>query len=281
MKFKKNCVLVIAILLVCLIVKGMTSVSAEATNDINYTQKSVFDDGEDGWVYVFEIVFSNLENRNYYYFDGYNLKYKELKGYYIPLINSETGEVLDKIIPDYITLSISEYYGNDIKEIANFFNEKQFVDKINLNDLVDLNISTIDKEYLIDLFNRTLESETKKDIGDYINASYVGKVTIESTNDNLVGEWQASYILDYGRIKKVNIEFISDNNVYTFSSKKNNNLKDMVIKNEIDSIEAQLTDTNMTIQKVKTNKYIDSTISNDLNLLIKKLYERLEEDLTN
>ena len=117
----------------------------------------------------------------------------------------ETGEEIERIPSKYATLSTSEKYRDEIKEINNFFNNKKFVREITLKDLDTLNVTKISKSYLVDLFNRTINSQMKSNPGEYIKAPSLEYKTQKSSDVNKPGEWQVMYIIDYGYINNIEI----------------------------------------------------------------------------
>lgn len=269
----------LSLLIVCMLVAissivivNLKNASAESFDIINYSQRSVYDEKEDGWIYTFEIYYPDSDKEdNIYMFDGYNLKYKKLDGFYVPVIDRESGKVIDKITPEYITLSISEKYGEDIRKIVEFFNKKQFVKTISENDLNELNINTIEKKYLVDIYNRTIESELKTEPGKFNGSYSVGKVNLDSSDKNLQGELQLSYLIDYGNIIDVNIEFIDKNGTYlSDKSKEKLSSDELALINEIDSIENNITSIidSSNAKAKKSNAKLSS--NNDINTLIEQ-----------
>jgi len=146
-------------------------------NNIGYTVKSIYDKQEDGWLYGFEIAYVNGSSNVNYIFDGYNLKYIPTNtDYYISYKDMETGEEIKRIPSRYATLSTSAIYRYDIKKINEFFNLKKFNKSITIDDLSELNIDNIDKEYLVDLFNRTINSEIKTKFQLYFHIRVLKKL---------------------------------------------------------------------------------------------------------
>ncbi len=218
-----------------------------------------------------------FKDKNVYIFDGYNLKYKELEGYYVPVVNKETGEILDKVKPNYVTLSISEVYKNDIKKIHDFFNKNQFNEEIDIKDLDGLDVEIASKEYLVDLFNRAISSELKTAPGNYYNNSFISTVNVKSTDSEIPGKWQISYLLDYGFIYDVNIEFIDSNGNYLSDIAQSKNISNIeaTMFNTIQKIESDIVQQ----QKIKINLTKEKTaINSDLNKLLANLSEELKED---
>lgn len=268
------------LVVVGLVATGVVNASVEKSKIISYSQRNVYDEKEDGWIYTFEINYPIDDSEIVYMFDGYNLKYKELDGYYVPVVDDATNEEIYRITPNYITLSISEEYKWDIQKIVKYFNEKQFIDEISISDLESLDILTISKEYLVDIFNRTINSELKTQPGEYYESSFTGRVYQKSTDESMPGEWQATYILSYGDIYDVNIEFITENGIY-LSDKVEKNIISTTEKNLVSQIEA-IENNIVSNQNVNSNEVSNTSRSNsstktnsDLVNLLKKLQTEL------
>lgn len=239
---------IISFALVVLVLVGIISYNVYATEKENKeqkmivynAQKSAYDDLDDGWVYVFSISYpENSNDDNMYMFDGYNLKYKELEGYYVPVIDQMTGKEISRVIPNYITLSISEKYKRDIVRIGDFFNKKQFKNSINMEDLKDLYLQNFSKEYIMNLFNKAINSVTETKPGNYYSSSFVDKISVDSTDIDMKGEWQLSYLVNFGYITHVNIEFIDENDKY-LSDKENITSEELKLVREIEQLENNL-----------------------------------------
>lgn len=251
----------------------------EETKNYKY-QQSIHDKRDDGWIYVFQIYYPETKNdKKVYMFDGYNLKYKELENHYVPVIDKETQTEIDRIIPEYVTLSISNKYREDIKKIAEYFNEKQFSKKIVKEDLNDLNILEFDKDYLLEIFNKTIESPPKYEVGEYYDASFIDRVNMKSSDESLNGEWQLSYLIDFGYISEVNIEFISSNNEYVLSSNNNQNVfMYNNLSSEIDMIEKSIIENqSFNISNLKYSKNSNNiSYRSDLTNLLSKAEELIK-----
>lgn len=245
----------------------------DSTNEVLYTVKSVYDEKEDGWVYGFEIDYIKDSNNRIYNFDGYNLKYKKLDGYYVALLdenNQEVGQLSSK----YITLSISKYHKDEVKMINQFFNEKKFDNVISISDLNELNITKFDKGYIVDLFNRTINSEMKSNPGKYFNDEFVNKVSKRATIDGIDGEWQIAYINDYGNLLSFNIEFIDNDGNYLSDiiNNKQATEKQTKIYNDIQNIENNIVKT----QTVKLNTSTNTKNLNSVELYSISEYSELD-----
>ncbi|MBR1377363.1 MAG: hypothetical protein IJ565_06110 [Bacilli bacterium] len=275
---KKNGIIVIIICTVVLLI-GILTVHAQSNNkklivdsELGYTERSVFDEKKDGWVYGFEIIYADENQTINYIFDGYNLKHKpEGTEYYISYKDIETGEEIERIPSKYATLSTSEEYRDEIKEINNFFNTKKFVKEITLNDLARLNITKISKSYLVDLFNRTIKSQMKSEPGKYIKAPSLEYKTQKSSDANKPGEWQVMYIIDYGYINNIEIEFIPESNtkVTSFNSYSVQSQQDSVL---VEQLENEIIEKQSTFSEELTESDSILTSNSDLSSLLDSIY---------
>ena len=129
-------------------IENNTSGNNKDQSTLEYTLKSIYDLKEDNWIYSMEIAYDiDGEKPISYVFDGYNLKGKsnDNNEYYIPYIDRETGKEIDRIPSQYLTLSTSSYYRDEIEKISEFLNNKKFNQEISVNDLTDLDIEKIEK----------------------------------------------------------------------------------------------------------------------------------------
>ena len=108
------------------------------------------------------------ESDNFYEFNGVNLKHKILPGYGISVIDEETSKVIDVIIPNVMVLVNGEDTQKDILTIGDYFNQHQFNAEIEYSDLESLNTINIDKNDVLELFNKTI-TKTEIPFGKYYN----------------------------------------------------------------------------------------------------------------
>lgn len=248
--------------------------------DIGYTMRSIYDEQKDGWLYGFEISYINESSDVNYIFDGYNLKYiPNNTDYYISYKDSETGEEIQRISSKYATLSTSETYRDDVKKINEFFNLKKFNKSITINDLSELDIDNIDKEYLVDLFNRTINSKLKTTPGEYVNIPSLDWKKQESTDEQNPGEWQVMYITDYGYIYDIEIEFVnSEQNYLSDSLNKNSRSNaDTELLEEIEILEDSIIkNQGISLEELKKNSDVLDN-NQDLNNLLNRLNQEIFE----
>ena len=127
----------------------------------NYAEKIAIVEGDDAWYYQFLITtLDNGETTNNF-FNGCSLKYSKLDDYYVPV--TENGKVVEKIIV-HPNLVASQKSVNNVTEasevvlIDDFFDQKQFRKEITTNDLDELTLYNFDKSLIVELFNKTYNS---------------------------------------------------------------------------------------------------------------------------
>lgn len=226
MKIKLFLLLIIIFLIVC----GCNSsnLNENENNTINFISKCSFRDGEDGWFKYLCIDVSkknkniNIIEDNYifddkvtYVFDGINLKYQSIENYYIPIYDEEKNEI-GRLSSNYPSLSISKELKDEIKEINTYFNKYKFKNKITIDDLKSLNLTFINVHELIDMFNEAIENNPKK-LGKYINLPFV---SIKQSLNEGGFKYQVGYYLEYGNIRKVDLEVIIEKDSQKVNSDK-------------------------------------------------------------
>lgn len=276
-KLKKITVPLVVILLIIasFVFSNKINVDAKKVEGTDGSLKSAYEKQEDGWIYMFRIYFTNDNSDRSYIFNGYNLKYKEMEGYSIPVIDTTTDEIVDEIKPEYVSLINSEEYRDDLIAIRDYFNEKQFNSSITVDDLNGLNFDVVSKEYLVSIFNKAINSPEEKIDGDYAAANFFDIKTKASTDESMKGTWQVAYILRNGDIFDVNIEFIdesgnyildSENKITTYSN--DNNLSSKVKLMEEDMVKNQT---------LYSEKISDEIINDDLDSLLEEIQSELEQ----
>lgn len=187
--------------------KNDISINAEDNEiKVSYVKKGSYKDMGDNWIYFFDILDYKDNDNDYYVFDGYNLKYMYLKDYSIKMFDAERNEVSDKIVSETPILARSDIFGDEVVRINEYFNKRQFRDKISEKDITDLETSHFSKNLIIELFNSAIESEAKTKPGKYILYSHLGKVRLNSTVEKYEGEWEITYINDFGTLSYVTVD---------------------------------------------------------------------------
>ena len=178
-------------------------------SDVSFPTRYAQIEKEEGWVCTFtlEYLYQDLTIPYYYGYTCDNLKYSKLSDYVMYGEEADlNGKYKYEIETDHPSYLRNEEYKKEIEEISNYFQEKQFTKEINLKDLEDLNISNIDKEEVMNLYNSAVSSKLIKKYGNYPNTNRQVYLTTSMNNNNYT--WKVGYILVMGHIKYVNIELL-------------------------------------------------------------------------
>ena len=104
MGYKKGSIIIMCFLMIFSVVgcesengdKSKDGAEANATSEFGYDTKMALREMEDGWVHYFICEFDkNSGNPLMFYYDAYNLKYKQLDDYTIEVTDSE-GNICQK-----------------------------------------------------------------------------------------------------------------------------------------------------------------------------------------
>lgn len=262
-------------------IKALTIVNEE-NSKVDYTLKYAYNVREDGWYDAFKIYLKE-NDENQYMFNGYNLKYENMENCYIPVIDEKTGKIVDKIIPPGVSLATLEDYRNDINEINRYFTEKQFDKVISINDVRELELDKISKEYVIGLFNKAISSSELTETGEYVDSTIFNRIEIDSTNIEQPGKYILSYTIDYGYITNLYIDFeysdgsyLKDNTQRTLSNEGNINNIDILQTQVMESLNKKNLNKDVENGLVKTY-IVDQSVEKDINNLLQETNKSLEK----
>ena len=239
------------IFMICVSGCGKSEVVPNTDSFPGFVSKCALKDGTDEWLYLFCIEYLKLDssskdvknnydsstNANSYIFDGFNLKYKQLENYYIPVVNVLTGEEVDSVTPPLPSLSVSSKLRDEVEKINKFFATKKFTSNITLEDLKSLNIQYIDKNLLLDLYNDAYSKEPIE-LGKWLELPQA-TIVVSDKLENLNYKYNVGYFIDYGNIKKVNIDLLYDDGKYLSDLVKEKSASEEDVKkyNELQEIE--------------------------------------------
>jgi hypothetical protein len=233
--------------------------------------KEVFIEKEDDWIYYLHITKIENVDKMVFSFDGINLKYNKLDNYYVPVRDTEGNEI-DRA-EGFPMLSRSAENRNEIKEINNFLNNKQFIEDISEKDLLELELKSVNKEDLINLVNKSIKAEfiDLSSDNDMLKMTFFDNIQNEIDDNTIL---QLSYYNPIGGLYKVKIEVISvegENNIY---------LSDKIADGSASSEEKDMYANfkKMGESIVKSQKF---DIQNEYSNLSGKYYEKVFEILNN
>ena len=180
--------------------------------DINFIEKCAYRE-DSPWIYYFCTTFLKDENGEpstlfNYEFNAIDLSKKIDNSHFsMNVIDSSTGKVIDKMSVEVQALIYYDKAKLDHDKISNFLNNKKDTNSITLDELSKLDLEYVDKQMLIDLFNESINSPVIS-LGKYLNIPFTN--TYEKNLEN--GTLKVGYIIYYGNIKYVKIDFMYNEN---------------------------------------------------------------------
>ncbi len=171
--------------------------------------KAAYKQTEDGWFHYFLIEFDKETDEPLAYtYDAYHLKYKRLSDYVIEIeLDDQAPTVGYPSAPYYL---LNNDYDKDFDELENFFETNKPLSRLTEEQIAEIDIKTLDKDMIIELFNTAIESEPLSD-GKYY---YMPEAAIwqEKLNGNYY--WQIGYFCVHGEIASINIELMYEDGTY-------------------------------------------------------------------
>lgn len=201
-----------------------------------------------GW-YLFadweEVYYS--ENDELYdtvcWIDGSNLKYQNLTEFNVPIIDRQTGEIIDKIAPAVNSFSANTEYKEVLDKIEDYVLQRDNSTELSVEELdfVDTDGLLFSKEDVVEAFNAAMKNPVKISVfesGKYVHIPFDDIVK----GNKMAGySWQVGYIVPGGMIQAVNIElkcsdgrFLSDMSEEELSDEQKQVLEEIeIIENAI------------------------------------------------
>lgn len=211
--------------------------------ELNFLDKCAYEQVNENWIYYFCISYLKDENNefnviNEYDFGGYDLLNKDLSDEYgVPVKDKKTGEIIDYMGVNTHALLYGKKTREDTIKIIDYFNSSNFKQENLEEDLKGLNLSNINENIVIKLYNKCLK-ESDIAFGKYGENPFVATLTHEALN----GTIEVGYILYYGNIKFLKIDFIYKDGNHLSDIIKGNDATDKQIEdyNKILSLEEKI-----------------------------------------
>ena len=126
-KYADNIFTVIVLVLVVVLMSGCNNNKSL----YKFDDKIYIEERDDGWYYVSNLAVGKDDSDYYFYeYDAYNLKYKNIDGYYIRIYDETTGEECESATTVLPYMSLLPEAEKDVKNISTYFNEKKFTEKM-------------------------------------------------------------------------------------------------------------------------------------------------------
>lgn len=161
-----------------------------------------------GWICKMEIYYLPdwaIEGTTDYSYNCVNIKYKELLGFNYYNFNTYMNKYYldDMNYPSYMH---NTSYRNELNQIYKYFKEHKFNETITINDLDKLNLKLIDKDTLVEVYNKAINSELIDSYGNYPN-SFHGVFNYEYTSYETGETYVVGFYLDiFGYIRNIYID---------------------------------------------------------------------------
>lgn len=138
--------------------------AAPPSPSFNFHTKAVINERENGWYYCSQYSYEDTSNSGPSYYsafayNAYNLKYKHIDGYDIPIVDKDTGEVVDYAKTSLPYLSLNPEATSDITNISSYFEGKRLGTSIDMSDLDGLELTYFNKQDFLEIVNNTLAQE--------------------------------------------------------------------------------------------------------------------------
>lgn len=259
----------LSILFIFILVFACTACQEKMEEPFIYSAKTALVTNTDGWVTFF--THEAYSDDNYYMYNAYNLKYKRIEGYEVDVLDSETGDIVDKTYPSLPSYNCKSSAADaEIRRISAYFEEKNHQSQITLEDLNDLELEEIDKNKVVELFNKMIKTSPLPD-GRYLNLPEADIVQEWETTSFTDG-WQVGYYISHGVIMAVHIEFLKEGN-YISDGGSEFGEDAALIYAEIQKVENQILDEGTFAVTFDESQYPSISFAN-----LKKLLQRIDSN---
>ena len=253
---------------IVVVLKYNSNYTGDKKTQLTYVEKCSFKEIDTDWIYSMCIDYKKNDSDKKItnvYFDGLNMKYTNLPNHYVAYIDSYTNEIIEKVPTNFVSLGNGEKTREEVDEINIFFNSQLFNKEINMDDLINLHISNVDKSVLVDMYNEAYNLD-EKDAGKYISKSFMGAVSSDYSSNY---KYTITYIIDYGYVSNLNIELVYTDGTHLSDLIRSGNATNEEIKlqNKFNEIEKEIIDNNDFLCGLQKNKIGNFDLSNLNDLL--------------
>ncbi len=211
MKLKKYVLFSLSFMFL-LICSGCKRSEGSSQPTINFLDKCAYETVDDNWIYYFCASYFKDQDGNFtvlneYDFNGFDLLKKDTSDEFgIPVVDGDTGKIIEYYDSDVNSLLYGKKTREDTNKITDYFNSSNFNYETLKDDLNKLDLKYIDADLVINLYEKSLHAPEKK-FGKYGSLPFVGTIDKEISN----GTIRIGYILNYGNIEYIKIDFIDKN----------------------------------------------------------------------
>lgn len=143
-----------------------------------------------------------------FWIDGSNLKYQNLTEFNVPIIDRQTGEIIDKIAPAVNSFSANTEYKEVLDKIEDYVLQRDNSTELSVEELdfVDTDGLLFSKEDVVEAFNAAMKNPVRTSKTEPVKYSKIPFDDIVKGNKMAGYSWQVGYIVPGGMIQAVNIE---------------------------------------------------------------------------
>lgn len=196
-------------IIICIVLlSACSAISRDFEEEFNFYEQVAFRATDNGWLYFMSIQTLRESGEIIAYeFNAVNIKYSYLENFIITVLDYDTREIIDTIIPSIPTLNLNPKYELEIFAIHDFFNENRPKDVLTLNDLAILELKHINKNLLLELFNEAITGETVP-AGRYFALPFANLVQEWNGEARDGYLWQVAYLNIRGQVLFVRIDIV-------------------------------------------------------------------------
>ncbi|MCL1791971.1 MAG: hypothetical protein FWG40_11640 [Peptococcaceae bacterium] len=248
----------LSILFLCVMSVSGCGTKNDETIGFSYNAKMVFEEREDGWVYISSYEHYVDLDEFFYDYDAYNFKYQYVEGYDL-LILDEEGNIVDKATTILPYMAVKPEAGNDSRAIGDYISNNKVEDFITEEQIRDLTFEYFDKSDVLRMFNNTIAAEFQTE-GKYKNLQMFHMLQSDVVNNY---KWQAAYYNCYGNIVVFKIELI-----YVDNSNNEIHLSDLVDSKTATAEQKEIYDKYKEVERtvLAKNSFSDGKVKSNLEL---------------
>ena len=208
---KKIIAIIMTIVMLCGCSKQENVAEESDGSRFSFESQVAYRETEDGWLHYFIIETSKRPgNPTGYIYDAYNLKYDEVEGCVIEVMDEKTGVIESYMTTEVPYLTSDNEYDNDFSAVEEYFDNREPAEVIPESEFDELSLEKLDSRLVFELYNEAVSSEKLSD-GEYY---YLPEAHYADEYERDGYRWQVGFFGVHGELIYVNIELIYNDEIY-------------------------------------------------------------------